>query len=111
MFSIVYTGFANSVLMQADGGNIRSAIAEPWTALARIDVGNFQHVQRQYCYTLVGCRCGDLSRARSKCAYAMQLMPLPVTITFSSKSTLVLPLWYRLNRLVPDKGPLNGCCC
>jgi len=22
---------------------------------------------------------------------------------------LVLPFWYRLTRVVPDKGPLNGC--
>jgi len=28
----------------------------------------------------------------------------------SAKSTLVLPFWYRLTRVVPDKGPLNGCC-
>ena len=27
----------------------------------------------------------------------------------SVKSRLVLPFWYRLNRVVPDKGPLNGC--
>jgi len=27
----------------------------------------------------------------------------------SVKSGLVLPLWYRLTRLVPDKGPLNVC--
>ena len=25
------------------------------------------------------------------------------------KSRLVLPFWYRLTRVVPDKGPLNGC--
>jgi len=29
----------------------------------------------------------------------------------SVKSRLVLPLWYRLTRVVPDKGPLNGCVC
>jgi len=29
----------------------------------------------------------------------------------SVKSRLVLPFWYRLTRLVPDKGPLNGCVC
>jgi len=29
----------------------------------------------------------------------------------SVKSSLVLPFWYRLTRLVPDKGPLNGCVC
>ena len=27
----------------------------------------------------------------------------------SVKSRLVLPLWYRLTRVVPDKRPLNGC--
>ena len=29
----------------------------------------------------------------------------------SVKSRLVLPFWYRLTRVVPDKGPLNGCLC
>ena len=27
------------------------------------------------------------------------------------KSRLVLPFWYRLTWVVPDKGPLNGCVC
>ena len=27
------------------------------------------------------------------------------------KSRLVLPFWYRLTRVVPDKGPINGCVC
>jgi len=40
-----------------------------------------------------------------------QLMPLPLTVSASVKSRLVLPLWYRLTRVVPDKGPLNGCVC
>jgi len=22
-----------------------------------------------------------------------------------------LPFWHRLTRVVPHKGPLNGCCC
>ena len=38
-----------------------------------------------------------------------QLMPLPLTISCSSKSRLVLPFWYRLTQVVPDKGLLNGC--
>jgi len=38
-----------------------------------------------------------------------QLMPLPLTA--SVKSRLVLPFWYRLTRVVLDKGPLNGCVC
>jgi len=25
------------------------------------------------------------------------------------KSRLVLPFWYQLTRVVPEKGPLNGC--
>ena len=29
----------------------------------------------------------------------------------SVKSRLVLPFWYRLTRVVPDKGPLNGYVC
>ena len=29
----------------------------------------------------------------------------------SVKSRLVLPFWYRLTRVVLDKGPLNGCVC
>ena len=37
--------------------------------------------------------------------HVAQLMPLPPT------SRLVLPFWYRLSWVVPDKRPLNGCCC
>ena len=29
----------------------------------------------------------------------------------SVKSRLVLPFWYRLTRVVPDKWPLSGCVC
>jgi len=29
----------------------------------------------------------------------------------SVKSGLVLPFWYRLTWVVPEKGPLNGCVC
>ena len=40
-----------------------------------------------------------------------QLMPLNLLSLASVKFTLVLvlPFWYRLTRVVPDKGPLNGC--
>ena len=38
-----------------------------------------------------------------------QLMPLPLIA--SVKSSLVLPFWYRLIRVVPDKGPFSGCVC
>ena len=40
-----------------------------------------------------------------------QLMPLPLTVSCFSKSRLILPFWYRPTRVVPDKGPLNGCVC
>ena len=30
---------------------------------------------------------------------------------FSVKSRLVLPFWYQLTWVVPEKGPLNGCIC
>ena len=29
----------------------------------------------------------------------------------SVKSRLVLPFWYRPTRVIPEKGPLNGCVC
>jgi len=32
-----------------------------------------------------------------------QVMPLPFTISCSSKSRLVLPFWCQLTRVVPDK--------
>jgi len=45
-------------------------------------------------------RCADLHMA--------QLMALSLA---SVKFRLVLPFWYRLTWVVPDKGPLNGCVC
>ena len=49
-----------------------------------------------------------------------QLMPLPLTVSCFSKIligftflvlALILSFWYRLTRVVPEKGPLNGCVC
>ena len=41
-----------------------------------------------------------------------QLIPLPLTVSCFSKIQIgFLPFWYRLTRVVPDKGPLNGCVC
>ena len=37
-----------------------------------------------------------------------QLMPLPLSLA-SVKSRLVLPFWYWLTRVIPEKGPLNRC--
>ena len=38
-----------------------------------------------------------------------QLMLLPLTVSCFSKIQMVLPYWYQLTQVVPDKGPLNGC--
>jgi len=34
-----------------------------------------------------------------------------LTLLTSVKYRLVLPFWYRLIRVFPDKGPLNVCVC
>jgi len=42
----------------------------------------------------------------------VQLIPLPLLMSLASvKSRLILPLWYLLTWVVPDKGLLNKCCC
>ena len=48
--------------------------------------------EMQTCIWPSGCHCHSLSLA---------------LVT----SRLVFPFWYRLTRVVPDKGPLNGCVC
>jgi len=40
-----------------------------------------------------------------------QQMPLPLTVSCFNKIQIGLPFWYRLTRVVLDKGPLNGCVC
>jgi len=45
---------------------------------------------------------------RGAVLHMAQLMPLSLTPV---KSRLVLPFWYRLTRVVPEKVPLNGCVC
>jgi len=39
------------------------------------------------------------------------LMPLPLAVSCFSKIQIGLPFWYRLTRVVSDKGLLNGCVC
>jgi len=46
----------------------------------------------QTCIWPIWCHCHSLSLA-------------------SIKSRLVLPFWYRLTWVLPEKGPLNGCVC
>ena len=57
----------------------------------------------------VECRRSHLSGARCRLAYG----PDDATATHyaSVKSRLVLPFWYRLTWVGPDKGSLNGCVC
>jgi len=40
-----------------------------------------------------------------------QLMPLPLNVSCFSKIQIGFAFWYRLTRVVPDKGPLDGCVC
>ena len=54
---------------------------------------------------VVGCWCGYLSGEKCRLAYG------PADATASVKSRLVLPFWYRITWVVPEKRPLNGCVC
>ena len=60
----------------------------------------------------VGCWRGYLSgaRCRLKCIWPSGCHCHSLSLA-SGKSRLVLPFWYRLTRVVPDKGPLKGCVC
>jgi len=53
---------------------------------------------------------GYLSGARCRLAYGPAYAAATQSLA-SVKSILVLPFWYRLTRVVPDKGPLNGHVC
>ena len=44
-------------------------------------------------------------------SHMAQLMPLPLTVSCSSKIQIGLPFWYRPTRVVLEKGPLNVCVC
>ena len=60
---------------------------------------------------VVGCWCGCLSGARCRLALWPSWCHCHPLSLASVKSWLVLPFWYRLTWVVPDKGPLNGCVC
>ena len=55
---------------------------------------------------VVGCWCGCLGWGAD--LHIAQQMPLPLTISCSSKSRLVLPFWYLLTRVVPDRFQQNS---
>jgi len=52
-----------------------------------------------------------ISVERGADLYMAQLMPLPLTVSCFSKIQIGFTFWYRHTRVVPDKGPLNGCVC
>jgi len=65
---------------------------------------------------VVGCWRGYRSGARCRLAYGPAdatathcLLTVSLLSLASVKSRLVLPFWCRLTRVVPEKGPLNGC--
>jgi len=58
----------------------------------------------------MGCWRVYLSGARCRLAYGPADATATRRLFASVKSRLVLPLWYRLTRVVLDKGPLNGVC-
>jgi len=60
---------------------------------------------------VLGCWCGYLSGARCRLAYGAANATATHLSLASVKSRLVLPFWYRLTRVVPEKGPLNRCVC
>jgi len=59
----------------------------------------------------MGCWHGYLSGARCRLACG-PADATPQSLSLASvKSRLILPFWYRLTRVIPDKGPLNMCVC
>ena len=59
---------------------------------------------------VVECWHGYLSGARCGLAWPSWCHCHSLSLA-SVKSRLVLPFWCRLTRVVPGKGPLNGCVC
>ena len=60
---------------------------------------------------VVGCWRGYLSGARLQTCIWPSWCHCHSLSLASVKSRLVLPFWYRFTRVVPEKGPLNGCVC
>ena len=60
---------------------------------------------------VAGCRYGYLSGARCRLCIWPSLCHCYLLSLASVKSRLVLPIWYRLTWVVPEKGPLNGRVC
>ena len=59
---------------------------------------------------VVGCWCGYVWSKVQTCIWPSWCHCHSLSLA-SVKSRLVLPFWYRLTRVVLEKGPLNGCVC
>jgi len=51
------------------------------------------------------------SEERGADLHMAQLMPLPLTVSCFSKIQIGFTFLVPAHRVVPDKGPLNGCVC
>jgi len=54
---------------------------------------------------------GVISVERGADLHMAQLMPLPLTVSCFSKIQIGFTFLVPLTRVVPEKGPLNGCVC
>jgi len=63
------------------------------------------------CKNLSGACCMVICLERGAGLHMAQLMPLPLTVSCFSKIQIGSTFWYRLTRVVPDKGSLNGRVC
>jgi len=62
-----------------------------------------QHERHPACKKLSGEMLAWLCLGQDANLHMAQLMPLPLTISCSSKFRLVLPFWCRLTQVIPDK--------
>jgi len=88
MYTIAFSALTLLVGRQEGHPAIPACKKTEWWVLAWLCVWS----EVQTCIWPSGCHCHSLSLA-------------------SVKSRLVLPFWYRLTQVVPDKGPLNVCVC
>ena len=59
---------------------------------------------------VVGCWCGSVCSEVQTCIWPSGFHCHSLSLA-SEKSRLLLPFWYRLTWVVPEKRPLNGCVC
>ena len=77
--------------------------------MARLQEGHPACKKNEWCGA-----CVVICLERGADLHMAQLMPLPLTVSCFSKIQMCFTFtiaWYRLTRVVPDKGPFNGCVC